>query len=101
MRRSATALRVALAHEFTLTESPACKAGRYEGLCRALSLACITRAEGRAADLTWINMSKLVTPKIRNCKLSEQVVEDRGGVLDGLIPAHRTCRFEACEGEGI
>ena len=46
-------------------------------------------------------MSKLVAPKIRNCKLPEQVVKDRGGVLDGFVPAHWTCWLKAREGEGI
>ena len=46
-------------------------------------------------------MGELVPAKIRNCELSEQIVEDRGGVLDGFVPAHGTSWLEAREGEGI
>ena len=100
-RMRTSALRFARRKKLPLAEATTGEAWRDESFGGTLAFARVTRAECSAADLTWINMSKLVAPKIRNCKLSEQIVEDRGRVLDRLVAAHRACRLEAREGEGI
>src|SRR5665809_71661 len=101
MRLCTSALRFARRNKLPLTNATTSEAWRDESFGGTLAFARVTGAECCAADLIWINMSKLVAPKIRNCKLSEQIIEDRGRVLDRPIPAPRACRLEAREGKGI
>ena len=39
--------------------------------------------------------------KVRHRQFAEDVVEDRGGVLDRVVALHHPCRFELGEGEGV
>src|SRR4029078_3435968 len=71
LRRSGGALRLARPNEFTFAEATTGEAWRDVSFRRTHAFACVAGAECCAADLIWINMSSLVTPKIRNCKLSE------------------------------
>jgi hypothetical protein len=70
-RMCTSALRFARRNKLSLAEATTGEAWRDESFGGTLAFARVTRAECSAADLTWINMSKLVAPKIRNCKLSE------------------------------
>ena len=42
-----------------------------------------------------------MAPEIGDGELEEDVVEDRGGVLDGVVALHEASRLEAREGEGL
>ena len=46
-------------------------------------------------------MRKIGTVKIRHRKLSENIIKDRGGVLDTVVALNQTRRFELGKGEGI
>jgi hypothetical protein len=60
-----------------------------------------TRAERRIADLGRIDMCQLVTTKIRDRKLSEQIIKNGSRILDCFVSANRTGWLEAREGKGI
>ena len=49
----------------------------------------------------WIDVGEIVAAEIRDRELSEDIVKDRGGVLDGVIALHGARRFKASEREGV
>src|SRR6516225_6797860 len=46
-------------------------------------------------------MGEVEALEIAHRQLAEYVIEDRGGVFDGIVALHRTARLEAREGKGI
>ena len=46
-------------------------------------------------------MSEVEALKIAHGQLAEHVIEDRGGVFDGIVALHRSRRLETRESEGV
>ena len=53
------------------------------------------------ADLVRVDMGEVVAAEIGDGQLAEDVVEDRGGVLDRVVALDEAGRLEAGEGEGV
>ena len=58
-------------------------------------------AEPGVDDLARVDVGEVVAAEIGDGQLAEDVVEDRGGVLDGVVALHQAGRLEAREGEGV
>ena len=58
-----------------------------------------------AADVSGVrgsrNMSEIVSAEVGDGELAENVVEDRGRVLDPVVAPNEAGRLEAGEGEGV
>ena len=52
-------------------------------------------------DFARIDMREIVAAEIGDRELAEDVVEDRGRVLDRVVALHQARRLEAREGEGL
>ena len=58
-------------------------------------------AQHRRADLVGRDMGEVVAAEIGDGELAEDIVEDRGRVLDRVIALDQAGRLEADEGEGL
>ncbi len=58
-------------------------------------------SEGVWPDIARVYMGEIVAAEIRNRELPEDIVEDRGCVLDGVVALHGARGFKAGEGEGV
>src|SRR5690606_35125946 len=75
---------------------------RDHGWLTTLLQLLVRRAKRRGADdFRRIDVRQIVTAEIRNRQLTEDVVEDRGGVLNRLVALHDAGRLEAREGESL
>ena len=75
-------------------------AGAPEPGFRRLVLVDAAAEHGRA-DLLGRDMGEVVAAEIGDGELAEDIVEDRGRVLDRVVPLHEAGRLEAGEGEGL
>ena len=71
------------------------------GLARRRTALVFALAEHRLADFAHVHMRQIVAREIGDGELAEDIVEDRGGVLDRLVALHEARRFKAGEGEGV
>ena len=53
------------------------------------------------ATFAQVDVGQIVAAEVGDRQLAEDVVEDRGRVLDGIVALHEARRLEAREGEGV